>query len=72
MCYFALNCRKSVVVGAGYIAIELAGILHALGSDTSLVIRKDKVRIVVHLHGLFVCYRKAIFSDQCLGIVVTV
>lgn len=35
--------RKSVVVGAGYIAVELAGILNALGSDVSLLIRYDKV-----------------------------
>lgn len=38
--------RKSVIVGAGYIAIEMAGILHALGSDATLIIRKDKVREV--------------------------
>mmetsp|Transcript_15389 Transcript_15389/g.26215 ORF Transcript_15389/g.26215 Transcript_15389/m.26215 type:complete len:450 (+) Transcript_15389:203-1552(+) len=31
--------KRTVVVGAGYIAVELAGILNALGSDTSLVIR---------------------------------
>jgi glutathione reductase (NADPH) len=35
--------RKTVVVGAGYIAVEMAGILSALGSDVSLVIRYDKV-----------------------------
>ncbi|XP_065840417.1 glutathione reductase, mitochondrial-like [Oscarella lobularis] len=35
--------RKIAVVGAGYIAVELAGILNALGSETSLLIRKDKV-----------------------------
>ena len=35
--------RRSVIVGAGYIAIEMAGILHTLGSDATLVIRKDKV-----------------------------
>ncbi|KAL9183234.1 hypothetical protein ACHAXT_005021 [Thalassiosira profunda] len=34
--------RKAVVVGAGYIAVELAGILQALGSDTSLVVRKER------------------------------
>jgi len=34
--------KKVVVVGAGYIAVELAGILQALGSDTSLVLRKEK------------------------------
>lgn len=33
---------KAVVVGAGYIAVELAGVLQALGTDTSLVVRKDK------------------------------
>jgi len=35
--------RKTVVVGAGYIAVELAGILGTLGSDVSLLIRYDKV-----------------------------
>jgi len=35
--------RKSVIVGAGYIAVELAGILNALGSDTTLIIRQDRV-----------------------------
>jgi len=34
--------RKAVVVGAGYIAVELAGVLQALGTDTSLVVRKEK------------------------------
>lgn len=34
--------RKAVVVGAGYIAVELAGVLVALGSDTSLVVRKER------------------------------
>ncbi|CAH1781325.1 unnamed protein product [Owenia fusiformis] len=35
--------KKTVVVGAGYIAVELAGILKTLGSDVSLMIRYDKV-----------------------------
>ncbi|XP_038256636.1 glutathione reductase, mitochondrial isoform X1 [Dermochelys coriacea] len=35
--------RRSVVVGAGYIAVEMAGILSTLGSKTSLLIRHDKV-----------------------------
>ncbi|OBS78582.1 hypothetical protein A6R68_19030 [Neotoma lepida] len=34
---------RSVIVGAGYIAVEIAGILSALGSRTSLMIRHDKV-----------------------------
>jgi len=34
--------KKAVVVGAGYIAVELAGVLSTLGSDVTLVLRKDK------------------------------
>jgi len=33
---------KAVVVGAGYIAVELAGVLQSLGSDTSLVVRGER------------------------------
>jgi glutathione reductase (NADPH) len=32
--------KRAVVVGAGYIAVELAGVLHALGTKTDLVVRK--------------------------------
>ncbi|NXF85973.1 GSHR protein, partial [Eubucco bourcierii] len=35
--------RRSVIVGAGYIAVEVVGILSTLGSKSSLLIRKDKV-----------------------------
>lgn len=35
--------RKTVVIGSGYIAVELAGILNALGSDVTLVVRYDRV-----------------------------
>ena len=35
--------KKAAVVGAGYIAVELASALNKLGTDTSLFIRKDKV-----------------------------
>uniref|UniRef100_A0A4W3JBU1 glutathione-disulfide reductase n=1 Tax=Callorhinchus milii TaxID=7868 RepID=A0A4W3JBU1_CALMI len=35
--------RKSVIVGAGYIAVEIAGILSALGSNAHLLIRHEKV-----------------------------
>jgi glutathione reductase (NADPH) len=34
--------RRVAVVGAGYIAVELAGILAALGTRVSLVLRKDQ------------------------------
>jgi glutathione reductase (NADPH) len=33
--------KRAVVVGAGYIAVELAGVLQALGSEVSLLLRKD-------------------------------
>ncbi|KAF7236489.1 Glutathione reductase, mitochondrial [Varanus komodoensis] len=36
--------KRSVVVGAGYIAVEIAGILATLGSKTSLLIRYDKLK----------------------------
>lgn len=35
--------RKIVVAGAGYIAVELAGVLKELGSDVLLLIRRNKV-----------------------------
>ena len=41
--FFALKSqpKKVVIVGAGYIAVELAGLLNALGSETHLIVRKD-------------------------------
>eukprot|EP00403_Amphidinium_massartii_P019260 CAMPEP_0178412894 /NCGR_PEP_ID=MMETSP0689_2-20121128/22250_1 /TAXON_ID=160604 /ORGANISM="Amphidinium massartii, Strain CS-259" /LENGTH=496 /DNA_ID=CAMNT_0020034155 /DNA_START=58 /DNA_END=1548 /DNA_ORIENTATION=+ len=35
--------KKVAVIGAGYIAVELAGILHALGSETHLFFRGETV-----------------------------
>ncbi|MCG9728975.1 glutathione-disulfide reductase [Shewanella sp. Isolate13] len=32
--------KRVAVIGAGYIAVEVAGVLHALGSDTHLFVRK--------------------------------
>ncbi len=37
----ATQPRRVAVVGAGYIAVELAGVLAGLGSDVSLVVRRD-------------------------------
>ncbi|MFC4700799.1 glutathione-disulfide reductase [Glaciecola siphonariae] len=34
--------KRVVVVGAGYIAVELAGVLHSLGTETHLLVRRDK------------------------------
>lgn len=43
--FFALEDqpKRVVVVGAGYIAVELAGIFNALGTETHLLIRGDTV-----------------------------
>ncbi|MES1945018.1 glutathione-disulfide reductase [Salinisphaera sp. PC39] len=43
--FFALDARpeRVAVVGSGYIAVELAGVLQALGAQTTLLLRKDHV-----------------------------
>ncbi|WP_416306487.1 glutathione-disulfide reductase [Neptunicella sp. SCSIO 80796] len=42
--FFALQQQpeRVLVVGAGYIAVELAGVMHSLGSQTHLAVRHDK------------------------------
>ncbi len=41
--FFALEeqPKRVAVVGAGYIAVEIAGVLHALGTETHLFVRKE-------------------------------
>jgi glutathione reductase (NADPH) len=34
--------KRVVVVGAGYIAVELAGVMHSLGTETHLLVRREK------------------------------
>lgn len=34
--------KRTAVIGAGYIAVEVAGVLNALGSDTHIFVRKDR------------------------------
>jgi len=43
--FFALEERpqRVLIAGSGYIAVELAGVFNALGSDVQLVVRKDSV-----------------------------
>ena len=43
--FFELKNRpnKTIIVGSGYIAVELAGILNALGSDVKLLARKNSI-----------------------------
>ena len=42
--FFALDeqPKRVAVIGAGYIAVEIAGVLHSLGTETHLAVRKDK------------------------------
>ncbi|MEH0093620.1 glutathione-disulfide reductase [Vibrio metschnikovii] len=35
--------KRVAVVGAGYIAVEIAGVLHALGTETHLFVRKESL-----------------------------
>lgn len=41
--FFSLETqpKKVGVIGAGYIAVELAGVFNGLGTDTSLFVRKE-------------------------------
>ena len=43
--FFELEERpaRAVVSGSGYIAVELAGVLRALGSEVTMVLRRDRV-----------------------------
>ena len=43
--YFELGSRpqRVALVGSGYVAVELAGVMHALGSETSLFARRDSI-----------------------------
>lgn len=43
--FFALNRQpqRVAIIGSGYIAVELAGILHNLGTETHLIVRSEKL-----------------------------
>lgn len=43
--FFELEARpqRVLIAGSGYIAVEVAGVFNALGSDVQLVVRKDSV-----------------------------
>ncbi|MFZ9886848.1 MAG: glutathione-disulfide reductase [Myxococcota bacterium] len=43
--FFALSSRprRVAIVGAGYIAVEVAGVFHALGTETTLIARREGV-----------------------------
>ena len=43
--FFQLSSRpqKVALLGSGYVAVELAGVFHGLGSDTSILVRREGV-----------------------------
>jgi glutathione reductase (NADPH) len=43
--FFALRAcpRRVAIIGGGYIAVELAGVLHALGAEVSVFVRGDRL-----------------------------
>ncbi len=43
--FFAISeqPKRVLIAGSGYIAVELAGVLHGLGSDTEVIVRKEGV-----------------------------
>ncbi len=43
VCYLCHSFNSVVLVGAGYIAVELAGIFNALGTETHMIIRHKYV-----------------------------
>ena len=55
--------KRTAVIGAGYIAVEVAGVLNALGSDTHLFVRKDRP-FGIEKTGVKLTERGNIYSDE--------
>jgi glutathione reductase (NADPH) len=51
--------KRVVIVGGGYIAVELAGILHALGSEVTLLLRGQQL-----LRGFEAMLREALMDEM--------
>ena len=51
--------KRPLVIGAGYIATELAGVLHSLGSDVTMLLRKD-----ILLRGFDATLREAVMDEM--------
>lgn len=59
--FFALTDlpRRVAVVGSGYIAVELAGVLNALGSDVTLLLRRETL-----LRGFDAMLRESLMEEM--------
>lgn len=51
--------RRVAVVGSGYIAVELAGVLNALGSDATLLLRRERL-----LRGFDAMLRESLMEEM--------
>ena len=54
-----------MVVGAGYIAVELAGIFNALGAETYICIRYDQVKEGRNTRIPWLFESQSQFSHEC-------
>ncbi|HCX88181.1 MAG TPA: glutathione-disulfide reductase [Gammaproteobacteria bacterium] len=52
--------RRPLIIGAGYIATELAGVLHSLGSEVTILLRKD-----ILLRGFDATLRRTVMDEMC-------
>ncbi|MDH5407222.1 MAG: glutathione-disulfide reductase, partial [Gammaproteobacteria bacterium] len=66
--FFALNeqPKRVAVVGAGYIAVELAGVLNGLGSEVSMLLRKD------HFLGSFDAMLRETLMEEMVNVGVNI
>ncbi len=51
--------QRPLIIGAGYIATELAGALNALGSDVTMALRKD-----ILLRGFDITLRESVMDEM--------
>ena len=58
--FFALKeqPKRMAVVGSGYIAVEIAGLMHALGTEVTLIIRRE------HLLGSFDAMLREVLMEE--------
>ena len=63
--------ERAVIVGAGYIALEFAGILNGMGVDTHVMFRGDKpLRGCARRSSLPACWRRERRGCAARGFVV--
>lgn len=66
--FFALESqpKRVAIIGSGYIAVELAGVLHSLGTETHLIVRGE--RLLSHFDAMLGSSLLAIMQEQGLKV----